>query len=202
MTGDAGSLLAQAPALAVAEAPAPKPVYVPSRARKLTRRGILWLGQTCNLRCQFCYFLDRIEDENHPEHPFMTLEKAKEICRTLVDHYGNNSIDIQGGEPTLWPSIYDLVAYCAEIGLSPTIITNAQVLARREVVTRHKDAGIRDFLVSVQGLGPIYDQLVRREIRKRRRQRVRWIRLVIHAHILASTASAAAARRQFAVVLP
>lgn len=163
MTRDAGSFLEQALALAVAEAAAAKPVYVPSRARKLTRRGILWLGQTCNLRCQFCYFLDRIEDENHPEHPFMTLEKAKEICRTLVDYYGNNSIDIQGGEPTLWPFIYDLVAYCAEIGLSPTIITNAQVLAKREVVTRHKRAGIRDFLVSVQGLGPIYDQLVQRE---------------------------------------
>jgi pyruvate-formate lyase-activating enzyme len=150
-------------AIAVAELPAPKPVYVRSQTRKLTRRGILWLGQTCNLRCQFCYFLDRIEDENHPEHPFMTLEKAKEICHTLVDYYGNNSIDIQGGEPTLWPSIYDLVAYCAEIGLSPTIITNAQALAKREIVARHKRAGIRDFLVSVQGLGSVYDQLVRRE---------------------------------------
>ena len=149
-------------ALAVAPVPAPKPLYTPTQARKITRRGILWLGQTCNLRCQFCYFLDRIENGNHPEHPFMTLEKAKEICRTLVEYYGNNSIDIQGGEPTLWPGIYDLVSYCAEIGLSPTIITNAQVLANREVVARHKSAGIRDFLVSLQGLGPVYDQLVRR----------------------------------------
>jgi len=163
MMKDTVSSLDHMLALAVATTPAPKPVYTPSQARKLTRRGILWLGQTCNLRCQFCYFLDRIEDENHPEHPFMTLEKAKEICRTLVEHYGNNSIDIQGGEPTLWPSIYDLVAYCAEIGLSPTIITNAQALANREVVARHKSAGIRDFLVSVQGLGSTYDQLVRRE---------------------------------------
>ena len=99
----------------------------------ITRRGVVWLGQTCNLRCEFCYFLDRIEDESHPEHPFITLEKAKEICRTLVDYYGNNSVDIQGGEPTSDPHIYELVAYCAEIGLSPTIITNAQALASRTV---------------------------------------------------------------------
>jgi hypothetical protein len=92
----------------------------------------------------------------------MTLEKAKDICRILVEHYGNNSIDIQGGEPTLWPPIYDLVAYCAEIGLSPTIITNAQALGSRPVVARYKQAGIRDFLVSVQGLGQVYDELVRR----------------------------------------
>ncbi len=163
MTTNVASVLDQALGLAGTNAPAPKPVYVGSDARKITRRGILWLGQTCNLRCQFCYFLDRIEDETHPEHHFMGLEKAKEICRSLVEYYGNNSIDIQGGEPTLWPSIYHLVTYCAEIGLSPTLITNAQALANREVVSRYKRAGLRDFLVSVQGLGEVYDRLVGRE---------------------------------------
>jgi len=136
--------------------------YVPTHARKITRRGVMWLGQTCNLRCHFCYFIDRIEDESHPEHAFMSLEKAKEICRTLVEYYGNNSVDIQGGEPTLWPPIYELVSYCAEIGLAPTIVTNAQALASRNVVARHREAGIRDFLVSVQGLGPVYDRIVGR----------------------------------------
>ena len=54
-----------------------------TQRRTLTRRGVLWLGQTCNLRCYFCYFLNRIEDAEHPEHPFMSIEKSKEICRTL-----------------------------------------------------------------------------------------------------------------------
>jgi len=155
--------LAAALELAICPQPAAKPRYLPTWERRITRRGILWLGQTCNLRCRFCYFLDRIEDESHPEHAFMSLEKAKAICRTLVDYYGNNSIDIQGGEPTLWPGIYDLVAFCVEIGLSPTIITNAQALANRDNVERFRDSGLRDFLVSVQALGPEYDELVRRE---------------------------------------
>jgi pyruvate-formate lyase-activating enzyme len=160
MTVRSTSDLDQALSIAMTETPAAKPAYVASGARKITRRGILWLGQTCNLRCHFCYFLDRIEDSHHPEHAFMSLEKAKEICRTLVDVYGNSSIDIQGGEPTLHPQIYDLVAYCAEIGLSPTIITNAQVLANRALVARLRSSGLRDFLVSVQGLGAVYDELV------------------------------------------
>jgi hypothetical protein len=92
----------------------------------------------------------------------MSLEKAEEICRTLVGTYGNNSVDIQGGEPTLWPHIVELVSYCAEIGLSPTVITNAQVLDRPERVTPFRDAGLRDFIVSVQGLGPVYDWVVGR----------------------------------------
>jgi sulfatase maturation enzyme AslB (radical SAM superfamily) len=160
MTPETASVLERALALATTATPAEKPVYVASTARAITRRGVFWLGQTCNLRCHFCYFLDRIENEDHPEHGFMSLDKAKEICRTLVEHYGNNSVDIQGGEPTLYPPIYDLVAYCAKIGLSPTLITNGQALAKREVAARFRQAGIRDFLVSVQGLGDVYDELV------------------------------------------
>ncbi|MBM3765550.1 MAG: radical SAM protein [Acidobacteria bacterium] len=153
-------VLEQALELASASTPAPKTAYVPTLAKKITRRGILWLGQTCNLRCHFCYFLDRIEDERHPEHAFMSLDKAKEICRTLVDYYGNNSIDLQGGEPTLWPKIYSLVEYNASIGLASTIISNMQVLSSRATVARFKNAGLRDVLVSLQGLGPVYDGIV------------------------------------------
>ncbi len=138
------------------------PVYTPTTARRITRRGIMWLGLTCNLRCRFCYFLDRIEDPAHPEHPFIGLDKAKAICRTLVGYYGNSSVDIQGGEPTLYPGIEELVAYCAGIGLSPTLITNGLALADPGRVAALRDAGVRDFLVSVQGLGSVYDHLVRR----------------------------------------
>lgn len=156
------AVLDAALALALPGSRAGTPAYGPTSARPITRRGILWLGQTCNLRCQFCYFLDRITNDEHPEHHFMTLDKAKAICQTLVDYYGNNSIDIQGGEPTLYPQIFDLVSYCTDIGLSPTLITNAQALSNREVAARFREARIRDFLVSVQGLGDVYDQLVGR----------------------------------------
>ena len=98
----------------------------------------------------------------HPEHAFMSLDKAKQICRTLVNYYGNNSIDIQGGEPTLYPPIYELVEYCAEIGLSPTLITNAIALSKLENVEHYKQVGIRDFLISIQGLGEVYDRIVGR----------------------------------------
>ena len=51
--------------------------YVPLDRRVLTRRGIISLGQTCNLQCYFCYFRDRRSDANHPEHEFMSMEKAE-----------------------------------------------------------------------------------------------------------------------------
>jgi pyruvate-formate lyase-activating enzyme len=151
-------------ALAVALAPhrAPAEPLMRTTRRTLTRRGVLWLGQTCNLKCHFCYFLDRIATRSHPEHPFMSLAKARAICDTLVRVYGNSAVDIQGGEPTIWKPILELVTHCREIGLHPTLITNALTLDRKERCDEFRRAGLRDFLISVQGLGSTHDQIVQR----------------------------------------
>ena len=134
--------------------------YALTNYRALCRRGVLWIGQTCNLRCHFCYFLDKIMDRNHPEHDFFELDKLKAMCKTLVDVYGNNSVDIQGGEPTIYRHITDLIRYCNEIGLKPTLITNGQVLANPEKCRQLKEAGVYDLLISVHGLGQRYDKIV------------------------------------------
>jgi len=120
----------------------------------------MWLGQTCNQRCWFCYFIDAISNAHHPEHAFMSLEKAKAVCHVLRTFYDNTSIDIQGGEPTIFPGILDLIAYCREIGLYPTLITNGIALAKPGALESFKDAGIRDFLVSLHGLREIHDEVV------------------------------------------
>jgi molybdenum cofactor biosynthesis enzyme MoaA len=140
---------------------APSPAY-PTKTTKrvLTKRGVMWLGQTCNQRCYFCYFLNRINDAHHPEHPFMSIEKAKEICKRLRYFYGNTSIDIQGGEPTIYPDILELIRYCDKIGLYPTLITNGLQLAKPGVLEQFREAGVRDFLVSLHGIGDIHDEVV------------------------------------------
>lgn len=132
-----------------------------TKRRVLTRRGVMWLGQTCNQRCYFCYFINRIEDHHHPEHAFMSLEKAKDICRVLRCFYGNTAIDIQGGEPTIYHDILPLIQYCHAIGLYPTLITNALALSRPGAIESYRDAGLRDFLVSLHGVGDIHDEVVR-----------------------------------------
>ena len=138
----------------------PETAVFRTQEKLLTRRAVLWLGQTCNIRCHFCYFLDRILAKDHPEHAFMDLDKAKRICHDLRYRYGNTSIDIQGGEPTIWPHIYDLCRYCADIGLHPTLITNGIALYRRRNVEDLKAAGVRDLLISVHALREVYDDIV------------------------------------------
>jgi sulfatase maturation enzyme AslB (radical SAM superfamily) len=131
-----------------------------TKKRTLTRRAVVWIGQTCNQRCYFCYFLNRIEDAHHPEHPFMSVDKLKDMCHTLRHFYGCTAIDIQGGEPTIYPGIYDIVSYCRDIGLYPTLITNGLHLAKPGVLEKFRDAGIRDFLVSFHGIGEVHDEVV------------------------------------------
>ncbi len=144
-------------------APLPRKAYATTTKRVLTRRAVLWLGQTCNLRCYFCYFLNRIADTKHPEHDFMTLEKSKAICTKLRRFYGCTAIDIQGGEPTIYPGILDLISHCRDIGLHPTLITNGLYLAKPGALEKFKDAGVRDFLVSLHGIGDIHDEVVGRK---------------------------------------
>ena len=134
-----------------------------TKKRVITRRAVMWLGQTCNQRCYFCYFVNRILDADHPEHAFMTLEKAKAICKILREFYGNTSIDIQGGEPTIHRDIFELTTYCHEIGLYPTLITNGLVLARPGELQKYTEANLRDFLVSLHGIGDIHDEVVGRK---------------------------------------
>jgi MoaA/NifB/PqqE/SkfB family radical SAM enzyme len=104
--------------------------------------------------------LSKIDDKEHPEHAFMSLEKAKKICYTLAKVYGNTAIDIQGGEPTIYPHIFELIKYCNEIGLAPTLITNGIVLAKDEMCKKFKEAGVHDFLFSLHALGKDYDSIV------------------------------------------
>lgn len=144
------------------ESAAPLPRYESTTTRSVSRRAVIWLGQTCNLHCSFCYFIDRIHDNKHPEHPFMPLEKAKRICRTLAETYGNTAIDIEGGEPSIYPYILELLSYCNLIGLYPTLITNAITLDNPERCRQMRAAGVRDFKISIHGLGETHDRLVGR----------------------------------------
>lgn len=131
--------------------------------RSLTKRAVVWIGQTCNLRCYFCYFLNRIADPTHPEHDFLSMDKLKKMFHTLRYDYGCTSIDIQGGEPTIYPQMLELVKYCRKIGLIPTIITNAQVLGKPGLAEKYKEAGLYDFLISMHGVGETHDAAVCRK---------------------------------------
>jgi MoaA/NifB/PqqE/SkfB family radical SAM enzyme len=129
--------------------PPARPPAVWSRKRRLTRRGVLWLGLRCDVRCKFCY------DEHVPtaEKAWLGTAEAVRALQKFRFYYHNEFVDFMGGEPTLHPAILDIITYAADIGLRPTIMTHAMHMARPERAAAFAAAGVHDFLVSIHGVG-------------------------------------------------
>jgi sulfatase maturation enzyme AslB (radical SAM superfamily) len=120
-----------------------------STRRQLTRRGVLWLGLRCDVRCKFCY--DELVTSNLKA--WMLLDEAVQALNKFRSFYHNEFVDLMGGEPTLHPQAVDIVAHAARIGLRPTIITHGMRLADRQRARAYADAGIHDVLISIHGVG-------------------------------------------------
>lgn len=129
-----------------------------SRERQLTRRGVLWIGLRCDLRCEFCY------DEHvlASQKDWLPDSDARLALRKFRFYYQNEFVDFMGGEPTLHPSILDLIRYAASMGLRPTVLTHGLHLALPERARAFADAGIHDFLISIHGLGDTAAKIHRR----------------------------------------
>lgn len=91
-----------------------------STERHLTRRGVLWLGLKCDVRCKFCYD----EHVTAGTKIWITVDQAIASLDKFRHYYHNSYVDFMGGEPTLHPRILDIVRYASEIGLRPTVITH------------------------------------------------------------------------------
>jgi MoaA/NifB/PqqE/SkfB family radical SAM enzyme len=130
-------------------APTTQPPITWSQERRITRRGVLWLGLRCDVRCKFCY--DELVAGR--EKAWMPLDEATAALDKFRLLYRNQFVDFMGGEPTLHPKVLDIVVHAASIGLRPTIITHGMHLADIERVRAFREAGIHDFLVSIHGIG-------------------------------------------------
>ena len=122
---------------------------------QVTRRGVLWVGLKCDVRCKFCY-----DDRIHPRDKiWLPLEQAIEALNKFRYFYKNEFVDFMGGEPTLHPRMLEIVHHASSIGLRPTIITHGMHLADPALVQKYKQAGIGDFLVSIHGIGATARQI-------------------------------------------
>ncbi|MCX6728639.1 MAG: radical SAM protein [Candidatus Saccharibacteria bacterium] len=88
----------------------------------ICRPKMSWLtvNRQCNFRCPWCYG----EDTHYEPKDTMSLAMAKELTRINLD-VGVRYTNIIGGEPTLWPSLFEFNEYCRQVGMSTCLVTNA-----------------------------------------------------------------------------
>jgi len=103
---------------------------------------IAWLEVTdiCNIHCEGCY---RQYMTGHK-----TLEQLKEEVLFFKRWRNPDNVSIAGGEPLIHPQIVELVAFIAEQGIKPVILTNGLSLTP-EKLRELKKAGLAGFTMHI-----------------------------------------------------
>jgi hypothetical protein len=103
---------------------------------------IAWLEVTdiCNLHCEGCY---RQRLTGHKP-----LDEVKEEILFFKRWRNPDNVSIAGGEPLVHPQIVDIVAFIAEHGIKPIILTNAARLTP-EFLRELKQAGLAGFTLHI-----------------------------------------------------
>jgi MoaA/NifB/PqqE/SkfB family radical SAM enzyme len=103
---------------------------------------IAWVEVTdiCNMQCEGCY---RQKLTGHK-----SLEELKEEVQFFKQWRNPDNFSIAGGEPLIHPDIVELVAYMAEQGIKPIILTNAKALTP-ELLHELKKAGLAGFTMHI-----------------------------------------------------
>jgi len=108
----------------------------------LNDNPIAWVEVTdiCNIHCEGCY---RQHMTGHK-----SLEQLKEEVRFFIKWRNPDNFSIAGGEPLIHPNIVELVAYIAEQGVKPVILTNAMALTP-QLLHELKRAGLAGFTMHI-----------------------------------------------------
>lgn len=103
---------------------------------------IAWLEVTdvCNLHCEGCY---RQRLTGHKP-----LEEVKEEILFFKRWRNPDNVSIAGGEPLVHPQIVDIVAFIAENGIKPVILSNGAKLTP-EFLRELKRAGLAGFTLHI-----------------------------------------------------
>ena len=92
----------------------------------------------CNMRCPFCHNASLVvrADEQKPYD-------NDELLGFLKKRFGLlDGVAITGGEPTLWPGLYDFICKLKEIGYKVKLDTNG---TRPEILKNLIDGGVVDY---------------------------------------------------------
>ncbi len=103
---------------------------------------IAWLevSDICNIHCEGCY---RQHLTGHKP-----LEQVKEEILFFKQWRNPDNVSIAGGEPLIHPQIMDIVAFIAQNGIKPIVLTNAVALTP-EMLRELKKAGLAGFTIHI-----------------------------------------------------
>ncbi len=99
-----------------------------------------WIEPTgvCQLKCPGCY---RGLDKTSPAFNHRSLEDMKREVDSFIEKRNVQTISIAGGEPLLYPKIFELIKYITNSGLKSILYTNGIAL-NFDVLNKLKKSGL------------------------------------------------------------
>ena len=80
----------------------------------------------CNANCPYCY------NDSGERKNYLSLDTVRNILDQLKSSH-IYAVVFSGGEPFLYPHIYEIISYAEELGIKPTIITNTSLIRDDEI---------------------------------------------------------------------
>lgn len=128
--------------------------------RVVQQKGLLsmevefnWL---CNYRCPYCYMGDLVKQRIE-----LTPDEGRSVLRQARD-LGARKIIILGGEPMLYPHLFDMIDACRAMDLTVELFTNGSCIGAAEA-KRLYDLGVRVVIKKNSFLPDVQDYLVGRK---------------------------------------
>lgn len=113
-------------------------------------KATIELTNKCNARCTFCQRWKSNDKD-------LTTEEWKRILLDLRNN-GVINVSLSGGEPLLRRDLFELIAYCKDIGLSTTLNTNGLIV--HKYINEIAGSGARSIYFSLDShSGEVHDTL-------------------------------------------
>jgi radical S-adenosyl methionine domain-containing protein 2 len=116
----------------------------------------------CNFACKHCFAPSPAGSELPLENAKRVLENARAFFnRQNGTLSGGGRIDYAGGEPLLYPHIYDVIKYTAELGMDSTITTNGSLIDQ-SVIEKLETLKVKQIGISVDSLSAAVNKKIGR----------------------------------------
>jgi MoaA/NifB/PqqE/SkfB family radical SAM enzyme len=130
----------------------------------------------CNLSCGYCSEYDKVSDPI----PVEVLEKRLRKLRSL----GTFGISLTGGEPTLHPSLPQLIRKCRELGFFRTGMISNGFLLRPDLIEALNEVGLQEMQISVDG---VQANDTTQKVLDNLKKRLQWLREYARFRVIVSS---------------
>ena len=110
------------------------------------------LTRACNLRCKHCLNNSGIKSNDEIEY-----DELLRIIKSLIES-GIFEIRFTGGEPLLYPQIFDIIKFCSDNHLYVSIGSNGTLMTE-SIVKKLKESGINKAIISLDGTEEAHDRI-------------------------------------------